>query len=176
VALRQVQTAGENAGQLSLTIMTESERKRAEVLDTVRGEQLMASVTETMQGANPPAQVVSRVWLNEIGGPGDVPQPTPVLTTILAQPASGWLDEAVAALEAARAKHLRLGLTPRVFRVVNGGALTGAFIYGLTHASLTALQDFVEANAAGGRLPLRAAADAGALTGFAQSLSFQIEL
>lgn len=176
VGLRRMQVSGENSGQLSLTIVFEDERTRAVVLERVRTENLLASFAEAVQGADPPAQPVSRAWLNEVGGPGGVPQMSPVLSVVTVRPVPGHSDAALKALADAQRKHTGLGVQGRVWRVVVGGPMTGAYLYGTPHASLPALQDFREANMSTGRLPISEAIEAGVLAPFGASIGFTIDL
>lgn len=174
--LRQVQYGGETAGQLSLVTMFESERARAEALDKSRAENLLAGVAATMQGANPPAQLLSRVLLSEVGGPEGLPMPKPVLTSAAWSVAPGHFDEAMAAFEAARAKHAGLGVEARLFRVASGGALNGALIRGMSFDSLAAQQTFADANAAAPGTPIGTAVRAGTITSVGASLQFSIDV
>jgi len=176
LVLRRTQVGGEASGQLGLTIFFDDARKRAEALERVRTENLLASMAAAVQGANPPAQITTRAWLEEVGESGGIPEPKTVLSTSTLLATPGHAAEAVSALEAARKKHNGMGIPARLFRVSYGGALSGAFIYGMSYDSLPQMQDFIEANAAAAPLPIADAIGAGALTSVSRTVSFAIDL
>ncbi|MEZ4503058.1 MAG: hypothetical protein R3C39_10570 [Dehalococcoidia bacterium] len=176
VQLRQTWSGGENAGQLTLVLVFDSEKKRGEVLDTLRSERLLASFGNLVDGPNSPARLLSRVWLNEVGGPGTMPMPRNILQTLSFALAPGQGDAGLAALEAAREKHLGMGAEPRLWRLVNAGALSGTYIYGVQFDGLSEQADFWTSGLGSGPLPLQDAVRAGVLVSIGGGFGYSISL
>jgi hypothetical protein len=178
VRIRATLIGGPESGRVSLTTLFENPAARGAYQDAVANEGPNNPLFMMVTAADPPATLVSRSLLNEIGGESEIADSPALQIGLIFAQGAGLRAEAEDALEAAKERWAGLGVRSANFRIQMGGTgAPGRLVRVMAHESWAAYEAATAANQALDEPPpLGPAVASGALTLLSQSSTIEVEV